>query len=270
MRILICVNRDLASNIALNLLLPALAPHEVRVGLSERVGVLGAVDEPAARSELRAVEQTIPNEILFPLVEKAALPDNGTRYLAFGELERLRGIPVMSLPNPSIEPGLGMVRAFAPDLLVTIRYGAILKPAVIRVPRFGVLNLHSGKLPHYRGVLAVFRALMQGDSELVATLHYISDGTIDTGDTVDVARVPVRKELSLLAHILSLYSPGVALLTQAIETLARGESLQRIPQTASGGAYFTYPTAEDWERFRRDGWRVTKPEDLLYAYKLYI
>jgi methionyl-tRNA formyltransferase len=269
MRILVCLNRDLASNIALNLLLPALAGHEVRIALTERVGAPNVTAEPAGRSELRTAEQTLPNEMLFPLVERAGLPDDGRRYLTFGEVERLRGIPVMSLPNPNIPPGLDAVAAFAPDLMITIRYGAILKAPVIRIPRLGVLNLHSGKLPAYRGVLATFRALMSGDSEIACTLHYISDGTIDTGDTVGIEQVPVRADRSLLAHILSLYPPGIAMLIKAIETLARGETLQHTPQPTSGGAYYSYPTAVDWDEFARRGWRVTRAEDLLEVFKLY-
>ena len=38
MKIFCCLNADAVSNVALNLLLPALAPHEVRVGLSTRIG----------------------------------------------------------------------------------------------------------------------------------------------------------------------------------------------------------------------------------------
>jgi methionyl-tRNA formyltransferase len=269
MRILICVNRDLAGSVALNLLLPSLVDHEVRVGLTERVGTLTVVGEPAARAELRAAEQAFPNEVFFPLIERADLPDEGGRYLTFKEVERRRGIPVAALSNPNVSPGLDAVAKFAPDLILTIRYGAILKSPVIRIPRLGVLNLHSGLLPAYRGVLAVFRALMNGDSEIGCTLHYISDGTIDTGDVIGVERVPVDPRRSLLGHILSLYPPGVALMARAVETLARGESLRCVPQSSSGGAYYTYPTAEDWTEFERRGWRVTRSEDLLEAFQRY-
>ena len=67
MRILCCVNRDLPSAVALNLLLPALVGHEVRVGLSERVG-RPTPEEAPGRRILRVAEQTLPNELVFPLV----------------------------------------------------------------------------------------------------------------------------------------------------------------------------------------------------------
>src|SRR5262249_28317163 len=176
MRILCCLNRDLASNGALNLLLPTLARHTVRVGLTEQVGRTHA-DEPQQRRELRIAEQTLPNVALFPLVERAALADSGNRYLTFTEIQQLRGIPVDALVDPNRDAGLDLVKSFAPDLIVTIRYGAILKAALIGISPQGVLNLHSGILPAYRGILATLRAMLNQETEIGCTLHYIGDAS---------------------------------------------------------------------------------------------
>lgn len=271
MRILCCLNRDLASNLALNLLLPTLARHHVLIGLTERVGnaQLEAAEAPERR-ELRTAEQQLPNDILFPLVERAALPDDGQRFLTFAEVERHRGIRVAALANPNTGAGLDMVRAFAPDLVLTIRYGAILKAPVIAVPRLGVLNLHSGLLPAYRGVLATFRALMQGDTHIGCTAHYITDGTIDTGPILGDARLPVVPGRSLLWHVLALYEPGVAMLAAAVDRLEGGAGLPAASQPAAGGAYYSYPTAADWAAFTRAGWTVAQPSDFAGLFRRYL
>lgn len=261
MRILCCLNRDLASNIALNHLLPAFARHQVHVGLTEQVGARLPGDEPPERRELRLAEQQIPNELLFPLVERANLPDDGGRCLTFAEVERYRGIPVSSFPNPNSAAGLDMIRALAPDLVLTVRYGAILQSAAIAIPRLGVLNLHSGQLPAYRGVLATFRALMRGDSRVGCTLHYITDGTIDTGPIVDTAWVPVVPGRSLLWHVLALYGPGVGMVASALTRLENGRALPATPQQAAEGAYYASPSADEWAAFTRAGWRVTEASD---------
>lgn len=268
MRILCCLNRDLASNVALNLLLPALASHEVRVGLTERVGAAPAA-EHADRRELRIAEQTIPNELFFPLIERAALPDNGARFLTFAEIDRHRRIPIAPLQNPNSPSGLQQVQAFAPDLIITIRYGAILKSALIAIPQFGVLNLHSGLLPSYRGVLAVFRALSAGDAEIGCTLHYISDPTIDTGAIIDSARLAVVPGKSLLWHILALYPIGVRLIAAALASLSRAAPLAPRPQAGGDGSYYTYPSNEEWDDFRRSGWATVHPSDLHAAFSRY-
>jgi methionyl-tRNA formyltransferase len=269
MRILCCLNRDLVSSYALNLLLPSLEAHEVWVGLSERIGPAGAlVAEPRGRTMLRTAEQTFANEVAFPLIDRAAFPDDGERHLTFAELERHRGIRVSSLQHPNSAEGLAAIEEFAPDLILSIRYGAILKEAVIAVPRFGVLNLHAGVLPNLRGVIASFRALLAGHAEVGCTLHYITDGTIDTGPIVAVARLPVRAEESLLWHVLALYPPGIQLVRAAIEELERGRRPVTTPQ--SGGAYFSYPTSDEWTEFTRRGWPIATPGDLQAAIRRYM
>jgi methionyl-tRNA formyltransferase len=258
MKILCCLNADAVSSVALNLLLPALAPHDVHVALTTRVGAAVTSDDPAPRLELRVAEQLFALEVLFPLVERAQLPRDG-RYLTFREIEQHLGIPVLALPTPNDEAGLATIRGIAPDLIVSIRYGAIFKAAAIAVPTLGVLNLHAGLLPAYRGVIATFRALSAGEREIGCTLHYITDGTIDTGPVVGTAPVAVDRDRSLLGHVLSLYPSGIAMVADAIGRLSRGESLATHVQT--GGTYYTYPRADEWAEFLRQGWRVADPSD---------
>jgi methionyl-tRNA formyltransferase len=261
MRILCCLNRDLASNLALNLLLPALARHTVRVGLTEQVG-RARPDEPRGRHELRIAEQILPNQALFPLVERAALADTGNRKLTFAEIQRLRGIPVDPLPDPNSGSGLEFVRSFAPDVMVTIRYGAILKAPAIGIPPRGVLNLHSGILPAYRGVLATFRAMLNEEGEIGCTLHYIRDACIDTGDIVAVHRQPLQGEQSLLRNVLGLYPAGIEMLCAALQTLEHGGKPESALQPLDQGTYYSYPTAQEWNEFARRGWRIADPSDL--------
>ena len=271
MRILCCLNRDLASNIALNLLLPTFERHHLCIGLSERVGkARPQAEEARQRKELRIAEQQLPGEVLFPLVELAGLPDDGHRYLTFAEIERHRGIQVASLPNPNTAEGLDVVRTFGPDLVLTIRYGAILKSPVIAIPRLGVINLHSGLLPAYRGVLATFRALMRGETKIGCTLHYITDGTIDTGPIIDVARVPVVPGRSLLWHVLALYRPGAAMLVSAMKRLESGLPLPTIAQHTDDGAYYSFPSADEWAAFTQAGWTVAQPSDLDEVLRQYV
>ena len=267
MKILCCLNADVVSNVALNLLLPALARHDVRVGLTTRIGAAQHGGEPPPRRELRAAEQLLPLEVMFPLIESARQPNDG-RYLTFGEVERARGIQVSPLPNPNVGEGLAFIEAFAPHLILSIRYGAIFKAAAIAVPNLGVLNLHAGLLPAYRGVLATFRALMAGEREIGCTLRYITDGTIDTGPVAGQATVPVDARRSLFAQVLSLYPPGVALMAHAVARLDAGERLETHVQ--SGGTYYSYPSADEWDEFARRGWRVSDASDFCELYGKYL
>lgn len=268
MRILCCVNRDLYSNLALNQLLPELrlAGHALRVAVSRTVGrPVDRAHTPAELAILRAVEQDIPNEVLFPLIDRAReMP--GDRALTWTELAvHCDGVaPVIA--NINTGEGLRMLREFAPDLVVSIRYGHILKAPVIAAPRMGILNLHSGMLPAYRGMLSTLHAIAEGEQDVGCTLHWIVDAGIDTGPIVALARRPVERDHSLFGHILSLYPLGVPLVVEAIRRLTSGEALPRTEQDPTRGRYYSAPATTDFEALQRNGVALIYAEDLREAY----
>ncbi len=253
MRIAFLVNRDVESNLALNLLLPALARHEIAVFLSERVGGSPSARPAAMLGQLGFVEQDLWNRLVFPLVDAA--PRAGG-FLSFEGLQRRHGIPVRGLASARTPEGLAALAAAKADLYVSIRFGRILGEEAIRLPRLGVLNLHSGILPDYRGVLATFRALMNGDRRIGCTLHRIDRPSIDTGPIVEVAEIAVDPARSLLWHILALYPPGAAMIGRALAKIDAGEPLPGAPQPEGSGAYYSFPSDEDLVRFTAAGWRL--------------
>ena len=259
MRIVFLVNRDIESNFALNLLMPELHQSTVGIFLSERVGASRTV---LARmlGQLAFIEQDLFNDLVFPLVDQ---PDQGDgRFVGFAELQRRFGIPVHTLATLKDPAALQQLRDLRADLFVSIRFGIILGTEALGLPLRGVLNLHSGLLPQYRGVLATFRALLNGDAEIGCTLHWIDSPGIDVGHIVETARRPVAQEHSLFWHILSLYRPGAGLIMNAIRRLERGEPVIGTPQDPSAGAYYSFPTEDDLIRFTALGWRLFDREDI--------
>ena len=139
------------------------------------------------------------------------------------------------LNDPNSPSGIALLKSANPDLIVSIRYGRILKQSAIDIPhRLGVLNLHSGKLPQYRGVMATFRALLAGDAELFSTLHWIDDETIDTGRIISIQGVPTDPDGCYLSNTLNLYPSGCRALLDAINTLHAQESLEAVAPTVRG------------------------------------
>ena len=175
------IRAALASNLALNHLLPALVKnHKVHVFLSSKVG--------------------------------AALPFR----MSYSSLN-------------FFEQGLACLAATAPDLVLSIRYGGILKDRAIAIPSMGVLNLHSGLLPDYRGVMATFYALLNRESEIGMTLHTILDAGIDTGDIIDSTREKPDTGHSYLWNVLQLYPAGVDLMLASVKKCQLGRSLPIVP-----------------------------------------
>lgn len=259
MRLTVLANGDIASNIALNLLLRALPNEITHVFLSNRVGAISG-DQPAGLGELTYIEQTFFKDIFFPLIEQEAVDEK--RFMSFRQLSNHHLIPITLLNEINSAEGLQTLIAARPELILSIRYGRILKYDAINVPKLGVLNLHSGLLPDYRGVLATFRALINGDPEIGSTLHYISDPGIDVGDIIACDRVRVCREKSLFWHIIQLYFSGIPMMCAAVRNLARDIPLSPTPQKADQGHYYGFPTEQDFAAFHHKGWRVADPTDI--------
>lgn len=259
MKLVFLCNRDLASCIALNRLVTALLPeHEISIGLSARVG--GKPNPLPALQQLRFAEQTLFNEVVFPLARQLPDAQRGP-LLGFEVLAERTGNPLYEFNAINSGADLQQFQSLAPDLAVSIRYGVILRPDALAVPRLGVINLHSGRLPDYRGVMASFWALLHGESELGTTLHYIDDASIDTGRIITTTSLPVQEQCSYLWHVLRLYDAGCEAIIEAIQTLQSGRELDATHQPGSGN-YFTFPQQADLDRFADTGKMLVDDTDL--------
>ena len=164
-------------------------------------------------------------------------------------------LDAVDLPQPNSTTGREVLEAVAPDLIVSIRYRRILKDAVIAMPPLGILNLHSGVLPDYKGVMATFWAMLHGTATIGATLHRIVDGGIDTGPVIGIGRIPADYGSSYLANVLRLYGPGCELVTGALRAIAAGREVAASPQKP-GGRYFSTPGVADLRAFSDRGLRL--------------
>ncbi|CAI8778054.1 Formyl_trans_N domain-containing protein [Pseudomonas chlororaphis] len=266
MRIAFLVNRDVESNLTLNFLLPEIHQSTVGIFLSERVGSGRKV--PPMLGQLALIEQDLFNA-LPPGLSGSRDPVSSGHRFGFAELQQRFGVPVRVLPSLRDPAGLQMLQDAGADLFISIRFGQILKNEALAIAPRGVLNLHSGLLPQYRGVLATFRALLNGDPEIGCTLHWIDSPGIDMGRIIDTARVAVEKERSLLWHILSLYQPGARLIMNAIRRLERDDPMTGTSQDPSAGAYYSFPDEDELMRFTTLGWRLFDREDVWDLFESY-
>src|SRR5262249_49192194 len=100
---------------------------------------------------------------------------------ALSEAARARGLPVLQPGNVNSPAFLEIVRSFAPDLNVSVSYDQIVRRPLLESAPRGFVNFHAGKLPHYRGKNVVNWALINGETEIGMTGHFMDEG-IDTGD----------------------------------------------------------------------------------------
>jgi len=248
------------------MLLPKLAKsNDLHLWLSAKVGKNNAL--PKQLKTLKFFEQDLFNNLLGPLIA------GSKRRAAFTSFEGLRAFleselkEVNQINSPDI---INELRALSPDLIISIRYGGILKDNAISVPPKGVINLHSGILPKYKGVMATFWAMYNKDTEIGTTLHTIEDASIDTGRIINVSKMATSATTSYLGHVLALYQQGCIDILAAVEVLNSGESLNSRPQESTE-SYFTFPTEIECSDFEKDGFKLVDEDDYLaFIHKHYV
>ena len=211
-------------------------------------------------------EKTLPLELLFPLVD--AQPKQG-ELLTFQGLGQFLVEPMASLNQPNTADGLSTLAATEPDLMISIRYGCILEADALSIPAKGVLNLHSGGLPEYRGVMATFRAMLANDNMLCSTLHWIDDATIDTGRIISIQRNERDSRQCYLGNTIGLYPAGCAAILKVVDMIEAGqEPNARAPEQT--GSYYSFPDQGCLEAFSQAGYQWANPDFLTALLSRYL
>lgn len=67
----------------------------------------------------------------------------------------------------------------------------IIKKEIFELPKYGILNLHCGKLPEYRGRAPISRAIMNGDEFVTLSIHRMDEG-VDSGDILQETKIKIE------------------------------------------------------------------------------
>ncbi len=224
MKLLFLLNNDIHAAKLLELLHDDLRLCEVRVVLSQRVG--NTANLPPQLLEMKDLEAC---NIAEKFSYRCDFYSNINSTFALKEIAN-----------------------FAPDLIISIRFGQIVKAPLIAIPRFGVVNLHSGILPKYRGIMASFWAILHDEEKLGMTLHYIHDATIDTGEIIACTVNEIDRNASLLTNIHNLYDSGAQAIREFLQKIKNNEKVVTISQkNLPDACYFSYPQQQDIVNFTK-------------------
>ena len=78
----------------------------------------------------------------------------------------------------------------APDIVLVIAYGQLLKAQILALPRFGCINVHASLLPKYRGASPIQSVILAGEKETGVCFMEMAAG-LDTGAVYACERLPL-------------------------------------------------------------------------------
>ena len=176
----------------------------------EIISVVTQPDRPAGRKR----------KLTPPPVKKAALA---------------RGLPLWQPDTLRAPEAVAHLRALAPDLIIVVAFGQILRPDVLQIPPHGCLNLHGSLLPQYRGPAPALAAILNGEAETGVTLMKMDQG-LDTGPIIAQAACPIAAEETTATLRKKLCHLGAKLLIETLPAWLAGEIAPQ-PQDDSQASY---------------------------------
>ncbi len=153
------------------------------------------------------------------------------------------GIPAIAPLDPNAGDLPARVAACRPDFLFSFYYRLLLKAPLLALAPRGALNVHGSLLPKYRGRAPVNWALIHGETQTGATLHYMTEKP-DDGDIVAQTAVPILPDDTAKEVFDKVTVAAELTLHGALPALVAGTAPRRA-QDRAAATYFGGRKPED-------------------------
>ena len=136
-----------------------------------------------------------------------------------GDWAQSHGIELLKPNSP--DELIGKVEDF--DLILTIGYGVLLPESILKLPKYGFLNLHFSLLPAYRGAAPAQRALQNGEVKTGVTVFQLDKG-MDTGPIYSQFQIDIEPTWRSVELLRELASIGPQSVSKAFEMVEQGKA----------------------------------------------
>ena len=113
----------------------------------------------------------------------------------------------------------GILKLSPIDISVSMNYVDIIPQKIINCFRLGVLNVHGGDLPRYRGNACQAWAILNGEKHIGLCIHRMIGGELDSGDIITREYLAIDHNMKI-TQILQWMSERIPFLSlEAVEKL---------------------------------------------------
>lgn len=192
---------------------------------------------------LRAIRQA-GHELVRVVTQPARPSGRGGKVLAtpLAQVAAAEGLQAVETVNINAPESVAAIAAAAPDVIVVVDFGQMVRAAVRQCARLSAFNLHGSLLPPLRGAAPVNWAIIRGLAETGVTTFELVD-KMDAGDIYLQAKTPISPSETAEELRLRLAEIGAKLVVETIEHVAAGK--KGVPQDESLSTLAPKLTKED-------------------------
>ncbi|MFZ0552634.1 MAG: formyltransferase, partial [Steroidobacteraceae bacterium] len=193
---------------------------------------------------VRCLKTLLSAQVEVPLVVTVRDDPKESRWFAsVADTAQEYALPAV-MPDDANDAELAeRVAQLQPDFIFSFYYRSMLGAPLLRSARRGALNIHGSLLPKYRGRAPVNWAILNGERETGATLHYMVERA-DAGDIVDQLVVPILEDDDAREVFGKVTAAAEIVLARSLPGLTAGDAPRR-PQLIEPGQYFGRRSPED-------------------------
>ena len=130
-----------------------------------------------------------------------------------------------------------------PDLIWIAGYRYLLPPECFDLAPLGAVNLHPSRLPAYRGRAPLNWAILNGETRLALTAHFVDEG-VDCGDIIDQMEFDLAIDQDV-GDALGLLDPLYTAITERVVGHFLAGTVPRRPQDLAGFPVWPNRNRED-------------------------
>lgn len=204
---------------------------------------------------VRCIKVLLSAGVEIPLIVTTKDDPNETQWFASAAaLAEEYGLPVVTPDEVNTAELERTVADLHPDFVFSFYFRSMIGAPLLSAGRLGALNIHGSLLPRYRGRAPVNWAILHGEKETGATLHYMT-ARADAGDLVDQMAVPILENDEAREVFGKVCFAAEIILARSLPGLISGTA-PRIPQNLEDGKYYGRRRPEDgridWTRSARE------------------
>ena len=166
------------------------------------------------------------------------------------QLAKQHNIKILEVDKINSKDVREYLSSLAPDLILSIQFPQIVKEIILRVPRFGAVNIHKAILPRNRGMNPIFWAMLNGENETGISAHFM-ERSIDSGEIIDQRSIPISPSDSLFSLTYKCADLASDIIYDLVSKVINGKELSSFPQNKQKASYFSIPKKKDIKEFKK-------------------
>lgn len=163
-------------------------------------------------------------------------PEEIIWFKSVKELAEKHNLPVYMPYDVNENKFLDFLRKLEPDLIFSFMFRKLFKEKLLKIPRYGCINLHPSLLPKYRGRCPLNWILINGEKTAGITLHYM-EVKADSGNIIGQKQVSINNKDDIVSLHKKIALASLSLFKEIFPLIKRNK-VSRIPQIANEATYF--------------------------------